>query len=305
MNKTELLLVTGFLGAGKTTFLKEFIKRFQHKRLHVIVNEFGKTGVDGLLLQDLGAAVKEISGGSVFCACKLEEFEAALKEALQSEPDMILVEASGLSDPSAIRQTIAQFSQIDYTGCVAVTDAVRVTKLLSTARMAMKQLAVADLILLNKMDLSESKTLEDTQAMLRDRFPHAALHLTTHGAFESAWLDSLKTSNPTDSPIGGHTRDITLQKASITLSEAMTSVQLKQFLKLFAEDTHRIKGLVRLKDGAFQIDGIGAAMEQRPYTGPLPAEGNQITALAGAGMALLKSLQKARAWYPDLVTHIE
>lgn len=53
----ELYLITGFLGAGKTTFLREFVRQFAGKRLRLIINEFGKTGVDGTLLQDVNAAL--------------------------------------------------------------------------------------------------------------------------------------------------------------------------------------------------------------------------------------------------------
>lgn len=305
MSQTDLLLITGFLGAGKTTFLTVLLERYRGRRLHVIVNEFGKAGMDGTLLTGLGAAVKEISGGSVFCACRLEEFEAALSAALADAPDMILVEASGLSDPTAIRQIARRYPQIDYMGCVALADAPRVAGLLSTSRMAAKQLAVAGLILLNKTDLVDPAALRETQAMLRERFPQAELRLTRQGAFEDEWLEHLKPQAQSDAAQGGHERDVTLQKACVTVSDAMTSAQLKQFLRLFAEDTYRVKGLVRLKDGAFRIDGVFNAVEVLPYAGPLPQEADQITALAGAGMALMKSIQKAREWYPALITRVE
>ena len=74
----ELYLITGFLGAGKTTFLKNFARQFAGRRLRLIINEFGRVGVDGTLLRELDAALDEISNGSIFCACRLDQFEAAL-----------------------------------------------------------------------------------------------------------------------------------------------------------------------------------------------------------------------------------
>ena len=60
---SRLYLITGFLGAGKTTFLKSFIRLFEGQRIQLIVNEFGREGVDGALLAELGAYLKEIAGG--------------------------------------------------------------------------------------------------------------------------------------------------------------------------------------------------------------------------------------------------
>ena len=66
---SRLYLITGFLGAGKTTFLKQFMKQFSSERMHIIVNEFGKEGIDGELLSELGIALDEINNGSIFCSC--------------------------------------------------------------------------------------------------------------------------------------------------------------------------------------------------------------------------------------------
>ncbi len=305
MSKTGLILVTGFLGAGKTTFLKRFLRRFPGKRLHVIVNEFGKAGVDGALLNELGAVIAEISNGSIFCACRLDQFEQAVKDAQKSEPDMILVEASGLSDPTAIRKVLEGYPDIGYLGCIALADAVHVHKVLETARMAAKQFAVSDVILLNKTDLVDREQAEAAKNMLAKRFPGAVVHATQQGEFLTEWLDDLKGSAGKSGPEGGHAKDITLQKACITVSSAMNSLQLRQFIALFAEDTYRVKGILTLADGVFQADGIGGAIQIQHYDGPLPKGGNQLTALSGAKMALHKSIRKAREWYPDLVTKVE
>ena len=103
---SKLYLITGFLGAGKTTFLKNFINELSDYRLHLIINEFGKEGVDGELLRELGTALDEINNGSIFCSCRLDKFEEVLEKALSEKPDIIIVEASGLSEDE-VRQIIA------------------------------------------------------------------------------------------------------------------------------------------------------------------------------------------------------
>lgn len=106
---TDFYLITGFLGAGKTTFIKNFLRLFSGKRIQLIINEFGHAGVDGALLQGRVAALTEISNGSVFCACRSDRFEAALSEAAAAAPDVLLTEASGLSAPSDITRILTGF----------------------------------------------------------------------------------------------------------------------------------------------------------------------------------------------------
>ena len=142
--RSQLYLITGFLGAGKTTFLKKLVSQLRDKRLHIIVNEFGREGVDGALLSEIGAALDEISNGSIFCSCRLDRFEEVLDTALESKPDCILVEASGLSDPTNVRNIMLQpdfADRVEYMGGICLIDAVRFEREYATARCCKKQLA--------------------------------------------------------------------------------------------------------------------------------------------------------------------
>ena len=88
---TKLYLITGFLGAGKTTFLQKFTGLFPNQKIALVINEFGAEGVDGTLLQDLSVQLTEINNGSIFCACKLEQFEDAVRNIMEiKKPDLIL-----------------------------------------------------------------------------------------------------------------------------------------------------------------------------------------------------------------------
>jgi len=109
---SRLYLITGFLGAGKTTFLRRFLPLFSGEKIRLIINEFGEAGVDGSLLKELSPVLEEISGGSVFCACRLDQFEKALSQCGVNET--ILVEASGLSDPTGVRRLFAQTDRFPH-----------------------------------------------------------------------------------------------------------------------------------------------------------------------------------------------
>ncbi len=295
----ELLLVTGFLGAGKTTLLERLIRLKSDRKLRVIVNEFGREGTDGQLLRALGAAVEEISNGSIFCVCRLHEFEEALRAAAADGAEGILVEASGFSDPVPIRSITGRVPGILYSGCVSVADAANVHKLLSSSRVCVRQLGISGLILLNKTDLVTRERVRETLRALALRFPMASVRPTVRAQIEPAWLAALR-------PGGGaeelpHQRDVSLQKAFVRVSPELDSRALKGFLSLFAEDTLRVKGVVALRDGLFRADCVGAWVGLEPAPGLSPSPENGLVVLAGEGPSLKEILEDAAALHPGCV----
>lgn len=300
----ELILITGFLGAGKTTLLKSLLQLYAGKRIHLIVNEYGTVGVDGALLHGLGASMREIVNGSIFCTCRLDQFEDALTEAQRLTPDLLLVEASGLSDPTAIRTVVEQgerFSSIHYKGCIALADATRLHRVIDTARVCHKQFSVADLIVLTKTDIATVELSAAAEALLVKRYPEATVVRTVQGQISAALVETLSTSRPAMQD--SHMRDLTQQKYCLAVSPQMGVEPMRAFLRLIAEDTHRIKGLLRLADGVYQVDCVGAYVQVSPYEGS--QINNQLVALAGEGMPLRKHLKEALAWYGDLISEIK
>ena len=301
--RAELILVTGFLGAGKTTLVRRLLNLYRGERIHLIVNEFGRAGVDGALLANLGATTDEIVNGSIFCACRMDEFEAALDRAQQDGPDKIIVEASGLSDPTAIRHLLevgGRYPGIHYRGCVALADAQRLHKVIDTARACAKQLSIADLIVLTKTDIAPPETAAAARALLAARYPFTPVIEAVMGDVPRGLIDALSAGCPTVE--ADDRRDLTLQKALVAISPEMTAAQLRAFIGLFVEETCRVKGLVRLKDGVFQVDCVGAYVRLAPYDGP--GVDNRVAALAVAGMALRKSLKAAVALHEGYVSLI-
>lgn len=305
---TELYLITGFLGAGKTTFLKKLIKRMSGRKMRVLVNEFGREGVDGKLLAELGVLVNEINNGSIFCACRLDKFEAALLEALADPPELIIVEASGLSDPTNIRKILAQeeFYGIKFLGSICVVDALNLKKVFSTARVCKKQISVSDLLLINKADLADEAQLAETERLIHESCPNVATHRTSFGDFEPQWLEELNNSAAGGEEPRFQTKDLGLQKALVTLRGGMTEYELTQFLEMFLEDTYRVKGFVELAGAPFLVDCVGAMAAVKPYTGAVPENGrNRLVVLAGPAMPMQKSLEKAAEWYKSQIISVE
>jgi len=301
----ELYLITGFLGAGKTTFLKNFVRLFMGKKVFLLINEFGKVGVDGELLREMDAAMAEISNGSIFCACRLDKFEEVLDDLVIQKPDVVLVEASGLSDPTSVRKVLGaeRYQEIDYKGSVCLIDAVRFAAVRETARVCPKQVAVSSLALLNKCDLADEEKIAATEEAVREINPAISVKRTQFGAFDPAWLEAIIPQADIDGAI--HKADITLQKACLHISAEMSAEKLRAMLEMLAEDTWRMKGFVQLKEGIFLADCVGPLVNLEPYEGAAPEESGKLVLLAGRGMPLRKAVKQAKELYPEYIEKIE
>ena len=297
---TDFYLITGFLGAGKTTLLKAVFPLFHGRKTRLIINEFGKVGLDGTLMREYGAEIAEIVNGSIFCVCRLDQFESALEEALAAGPDAVIVETSGLSDPGAIRSILAGYERsgsLRYRGAICLVDAPRFTKVVDTARACKKQLAVADLVLLNKCDLVDEETRAQVERQING-LCLAPVIRTTYGAITREQFERLE---PLDHVVAiDHRPDLTLQKETIELSARCTSSQARRILALLAEDTYRMKGFLDLSDGRFVADCVGTDVRLTRYAGQIEHI-NQLTLLAGEGMPLRRAIRQLLLEFNDLV----
>lgn len=305
----RLYLTTGFLGAGKTTFLKNFIRLFAGQKIQLIVNEFGKTGVDGTLLAGLGAQLCEIAGGSVFCACRMDQFEKALRQT-STDVDVILVEASGMSDPTGVRKLFSQtdrFPDIDYQGAVCLVDAVRFPKLYATARTCIKQLAASDVAVVNKTDCADAEELAATLACIRGQRPEMPVIQTAFGAVDASILDTLARARQLPADELALTADLTLRRISVRIAPSITPYELQKFIEMFAENTFRVKGFIETTQGVFLADCVGNVVLLEPCGDyPVPPERiGWLNVLSGGAMPVRKAVLDACRWYPGQILTVE
>ena len=304
---SKLYLITGFLGAGKTTFLKNFINELSDYRLHLIINEFGKEGVDWELLRELGTAMDEINNGSIFCSCRLDKFEEVLEKALSEKPDMIIVEASGLSNPMNVRKILHQegkFSEVEYMGSICLVDARQFLKVDETAVVVKKQLAVSDLVLINKTDLASKEQIEEIKGIIRKHRPEVPVHTTTFGRIESGWLNSAAPwDNQTEEPVI-QSADITLKKYLLRLNPGLELKKLQKFIEMFLDDTYRVKGFVEVQGEIYLVNCVGSIYQAERFEGK-PEHVNDLVILSGNGLPVKKSLKKAMEWYPEIAAELK
>lgn len=306
---TELYLLTGFLGSGKSTLLKNFIRLFEGRSVQLIINDFGQEGVDGTLLAELGFGMDEIVGGSVFCACRIDEFEKALRTFVAQDTEVVVVEASGLSDPTGVRRLLSQtdrFPNIEYKGAVCVVDAVRFPKIYAKARMAVKQLAASDVALINKVDKATPDELKETRRLVEGQRPDMPVLETSYGKIDDGFLELLASSQHDDGQKAMLTADLTSRELYITLKDGISVGTLEKFLEMFIDQTYRIKGFVRTDEGMCVVDCAGNVPEIRPFGGHVDEDHvGKLVVLYGKGMHARKYLKQAMEWYHDEVVSVQ
>ncbi|GAA5533453.1 GTP-binding protein [Deinococcus aluminii] len=189
--RIPVVVIGGFLGAGKTTLVNHLIRALP-RRLGVIVNEFGQTGVDGGLIERLQEDVTELTAGCLCCTGRDDLLRALVTIALREhKPDAVLVELSGVADPTPVLTTLLDRSvraAFRLTTLVAVVDARHVLQTLQDHPEAARQLAYANVVVLNKTDLADPARLDHAEDVLRGMNPLARIVRVERGQVDAAAL---------------------------------------------------------------------------------------------------------------------
>lgn len=170
----DLLLISGFLGSGKTTMVLstiDEITRRKHKKVVVIVNDFGKIGIDGKVMEKYGLKVKEMPSGCICCTLGSDLLTTLRDVADGFKPDLIIIEPTGVADPEAIHGTLELYTgpPIESTRIVIIVDAERYEIICKALEKPLKnQLKAAQVIVLNKMDRVRPEALESIEVRMRE-----------------------------------------------------------------------------------------------------------------------------------------
>ena len=181
---TKIDIISGFLGAGKTTLIKKLLSEaFPGEKLVLIENEFGEISIDGGFLKESGVQISEMSSGCICCSL-VGDFGKALKDVkAQFQPDRILIEPSGVGKLSdvvvAVQNTIAEMPDMVLDSFVTVADGTKVKVYMKNfGEFYNNQIESAGTILLSRTQKLSQEKLEAAVALLREKNPDAAI-LTT------------------------------------------------------------------------------------------------------------------------------
>lgn len=263
--RIPVTIITGFLGAGKTSLLNRLISKHPEKRFAIIENEFGETGIDGALITSAPDDIFELSNGCICCSLG-EDFLFTLESLLgrSAEFDHLLIETTGIADPSSIidafisGESIQTRFRIDSVVCVA--DAVNMEDLMDEQLEVRKQLALADLILLNKTDSVHSdyaKSLTETIAQIN---PMAKIFPTSFANI--AEINVLDTNSYSGEAIEKSTLTFCAFDSSKTLKQQETKMIMNPAAKT---NRHDITSEGFSFSGNFDVNKFGLWMQNFLY----------------------------------------
>jgi G3E family GTPase len=258
VSQVPFFLVTGFLGSGKTTFLKNILKHNQGKKIAIIQNEFAPSNVDGADLKNEGGKfeILEINNGSVFCVCLLNDFISSLVAFVdQHHPDLLFLEASGLSDPIAIAQLL-DFEDLKKRIYLAkiwtIVDSKQFLKQQKLITRLRHQVRVADVIIINKTDLSDEEEISEVAREIEKLNPFGDIVQASYCQVEEGTLELERSSdtvaqktmtrNNQFESCGRPDLGVFVLKTTRTISRE----HLELFIDNYAKKTIRMKGFAKL-----------------------------------------------------------
>lgn len=265
----KLYLLTGFLGAGKTTFLTNTLEHLKGQKVGVIMNEFGKIGIDGTIIKKDGMELIEINRGSIFCSCLKLSFAQAMIEMADRELEYLFVESSGLADPSNIGEVLGGVASVkgevyDYCGAICLVDAPNFLEQISDLETVERQLKHCHMVIVNKADLVDEVTLAKILEKIKEINHKVDVQIASYGKIDYKFMEmDLMKNQWIEGEESTNTPDNKPKTLSLTYEGEITKEQLTAFIDKISSDAFRIKGFFKLEDGWNQVDVVNKRIDYK------------------------------------------
>ena len=281
-NLIPATVLTGYLGAGKTTLLNRILTAQHGKRIAVIVNEFGEIGIDNQLVIDADEEIFEMNNGCICCTVRGDLIRIVSDLMQRSDAfDYLIVETTGLADPAPVIQSFfvdeVMRSHLQLDAIITVVDAKHIWEHWDSSE-AQEQIAFADVILLNKVDLVSPTRVDELEQRIRSMNALVKIHRTQqcHLPLESVLeveafdLKNALRIDPEFLNDDAHEHDQSVSSIAIRESGMVNGDKLNRWLYQLVQtrgpDLFRMKGILDMdyEDRRFVFQGVHMTLDGRP-----------------------------------------
>ncbi len=252
-DRPELIVLSGFLGSGKTTFLNHFVEYQQqfNRFTAVIQNELGEEGVDNHLLES-DYAVMELDEGCVCCSLAGNLKSGISRMLDEFHPDYIILETTGVANPANLLDEVIELRDlVRFDSVTVIVDALNIEASLKAFSVSRDQLHTADIIILNKTESMANGEIDRLKNVIREHNPHAPIIPASYGEVNPGLLYSSDRDIPLEHGPGDHhhTHDMDgLESVTLKPGNPLGRDSLVKTLENLSPSVFRVKGLVELEE---------------------------------------------------------
>jgi G3E family GTPase len=263
--RTPITLVTGPLGSGKTTLLRHILAT-RLAKIAIVMNEFGEIAIDTKVIESKNVRIAELGGGCVCCSL-LGEFEMAVTEIIRKvAPEIIVVETTGLAEPEALVFNIQEaLPQCRLDGVLSVIDADMLVRFPEIGHTTRLQIEGADILILNKIDLVDTKQIEPLETKLREINPSAAMIRAERCRIDPELLFGVQRRREKRIAQPRHEHQPEFESFTFSSEHTFSRDCFEHFADALPANVIRAKGFIRFPNGAQLFNFVAGRWELEPF----------------------------------------